>query len=187
MLVLELTERVLTRDSGEVTATLYSLRRIGVTVSLDDFGTGYSSMVLLKRLPITEIKIDRSFVSRLSGRPRRRDDRGSHRRAGARSRHDERWPKESRPSRSGTCSQNLGLRCRAGVVRQPPTRRREGDCLAAAAPLTATGTAGTSRWRRRGRRLRVGDRRSGSCASVGCPVLSRPVDPKDFLLPLAGE
>jgi EAL domain-containing protein (putative c-di-GMP-specific phosphodiesterase class I) len=66
MLVLELTERVLTRDSEEVTGTLSSLRRLGVTVSLDDFGTGYSSMVLLKRLPITEIKIDRSFVSRLS-------------------------------------------------------------------------------------------------------------------------
>ncbi|MEO8329538.1 MAG: EAL domain-containing protein, partial [Candidatus Nanopelagicales bacterium] len=68
-LVLELTERVLTRDSEEVTRTLTSLRRLGVTVSLDDFGTGYSSMVLLKRLPITEIKIDRSFVSRLSMDP----------------------------------------------------------------------------------------------------------------------
>jgi len=66
MLVLELTERVLTRDSEEVTGTLSSLRRLGVTISLDDFGTGYSSMVLLKRLPVTEIKIDRSFVSRLS-------------------------------------------------------------------------------------------------------------------------
>ena len=66
MLVLELTERVLTRDSEEVSGTLSSLRRLGVTVSLDDFGTGYSSMVLLKRLPITEIKVDRSFVSRLS-------------------------------------------------------------------------------------------------------------------------
>lgn len=65
MLVLELTERVLTRDSEEVTSTLNALRRLGVTVSLDDFGTGYSSMVLLKRLPISEIKIDRSFVSRL--------------------------------------------------------------------------------------------------------------------------
>jgi len=66
MLVLELTERVLTRDSEEVTGTLTALRQLGVTISLDDFGTGYSSMVLLKRLPITEIKIDRSFVSRLS-------------------------------------------------------------------------------------------------------------------------
>ena len=69
MLVLELTERVLTRDSEEVNGTLTALRRLGVTVSLDDFGTGYSSMVLLKRLPISEIKIDRSFVSRLSMDP----------------------------------------------------------------------------------------------------------------------
>ncbi|HEX5017880.1 MAG TPA: EAL domain-containing protein [Actinomycetes bacterium] len=69
MLMLELTERVLTRDSGEVDATLNALRRIGVAASLDDFGTGYSSMVLLKRLPISEIKIDRSFVSRLTADP----------------------------------------------------------------------------------------------------------------------
>jgi diguanylate cyclase (GGDEF)-like protein len=69
MLVLELTERVLTRDSGEVNATLNALRRIGVSASLDDFGTGYSSMVLLKSLPISEIKIDRSFVSRLTADP----------------------------------------------------------------------------------------------------------------------
>jgi diguanylate cyclase (GGDEF)-like protein len=69
MLVLELTERVLTRDSGEVNTTLNALRRIGVSASLDDFGTGYSSMVLLKRLPISEIKIDRSFVSRLTADP----------------------------------------------------------------------------------------------------------------------
>lgn len=69
MLVLELTERVLTRDSGEVNATLNSLRRLGVAASLDDFGTGYSSMVLLKKLPISEIKIDRSFVSRLTADP----------------------------------------------------------------------------------------------------------------------
>jgi diguanylate cyclase (GGDEF)-like protein len=69
MLVLELTERVLTRDSGEVKATLNALRRLGVAASLDDFGTGYSSMVLLKSLPISEIKIDRSFVSRLTADP----------------------------------------------------------------------------------------------------------------------
>lgn len=66
MLILELTERVLTRDSDEVSGTLTRLRDLGVTISLDDFGTGYSSMVLLKRMPITELKIDRSFVSRLT-------------------------------------------------------------------------------------------------------------------------
>jgi diguanylate cyclase (GGDEF)-like protein len=65
-LLLELTERVLTRDSPEVTETLAGLGRLGVTISLDDFGTGYSSMALLRKLPVTEIKIDRSFVSRVT-------------------------------------------------------------------------------------------------------------------------
>jgi diguanylate cyclase (GGDEF)-like protein len=65
-LLLELTERVLTRDATSVTETLGGLRRLGVTISLDDFGTGYSSMALLRQLPVTEIKIDRSFVSRLT-------------------------------------------------------------------------------------------------------------------------
>ncbi len=69
LLVLELTERVLTRNSGDVNTTLNALRRLGVAASLDDFGTGYSSMVLLKKLPIAEIKIDRSFVSRLTADP----------------------------------------------------------------------------------------------------------------------
>jgi EAL domain-containing protein (putative c-di-GMP-specific phosphodiesterase class I) len=66
MLALELTERVLTRDSVEVADTLAELRRLGISISLDDFGTGYSSMVLLKQMPVAEIKVDRSFVSRLS-------------------------------------------------------------------------------------------------------------------------
>ncbi len=68
-LQLELTERVLTRDADGVAETLRAMRRLGVEISLDDFGTGYSSMVLLKRLPVNEIKIDRSFVSRLGVDP----------------------------------------------------------------------------------------------------------------------
>jgi EAL domain-containing protein (putative c-di-GMP-specific phosphodiesterase class I) len=68
-LQLELTERVLTRDAEGVAETLRAMRRLGVEISLDDFGTGYSSMVLLKHLPVNEIKIDRSFVSRLGVDP----------------------------------------------------------------------------------------------------------------------
>ena len=46
----------------ECITILQKLRDLGVGVSLDDFGTGYSSMTLLNQLPLSQIKIDRSFV-----------------------------------------------------------------------------------------------------------------------------
>jgi EAL domain-containing protein (putative c-di-GMP-specific phosphodiesterase class I) len=64
-LLLEVTEGVLMADPLGVAATLRGLDDLGVALSLDDFGTGYSSLVHLKRLPVTEIKIDRSFVQRM--------------------------------------------------------------------------------------------------------------------------
>jgi diguanylate cyclase (GGDEF)-like protein len=66
---LELTERVLMAEPTRVADTLAALERLGVQLSLDDFGTGYSSLVLLQRLPVSEIKIDRSFVNRLTSSP----------------------------------------------------------------------------------------------------------------------
>jgi diguanylate cyclase (GGDEF)-like protein len=64
LLTLEITERVLTADMERARLTQQALRDLGVRLSLDDFGTGWSSLRLLRELPLAEIKIDRSFVSR---------------------------------------------------------------------------------------------------------------------------
>jgi diguanylate cyclase (GGDEF)-like protein/PAS domain S-box-containing protein len=61
-LELELTERMLMDDVGDVKRTLQQLKALGMRVSIDDFGTGYSSLAHLKELPIDGMKIDRSFV-----------------------------------------------------------------------------------------------------------------------------
>lgn len=66
MLELELTESALTSDGPAVLGLLQSLRDMGVAIAVDDFGVGYSSLALLRRLPITTLKIDRSFVSELA-------------------------------------------------------------------------------------------------------------------------
>ncbi len=65
-LQLEITERVLLEDPERAAETLSGLTGHGVKMSLDDFGTGYSSLVHLRRLPVSELKIDRSFVARLA-------------------------------------------------------------------------------------------------------------------------
>jgi diguanylate cyclase (GGDEF)-like protein len=66
MLQLEITERVVAQQTDELNSVLLKLEDMGVTLSLDDFGTGYSSLLRLQSLPVSEIKIDRAFVSRLS-------------------------------------------------------------------------------------------------------------------------
>ncbi|MEU9665427.1 bifunctional diguanylate cyclase/phosphodiesterase [Streptomyces bobili] len=65
-LQLEITEHVLLEDPQRAADTLNALTGHGVKMSLDDFGTGYSSLVHLRRLPVSELKIDRSFVGRLA-------------------------------------------------------------------------------------------------------------------------
>ncbi len=62
-LVLELTETMLMRDTASSIEVLERLRASGYGLSLDDFGTGYSALSYLKRLPVSEIKIDRSFIT----------------------------------------------------------------------------------------------------------------------------
>jgi EAL domain-containing protein (putative c-di-GMP-specific phosphodiesterase class I) len=66
-LALEFDERMLMRDPTNALRTLQSLRRFGVRLSIDDFGTGYSSLAYLKRLPVDELKIDKSFVMTMEG------------------------------------------------------------------------------------------------------------------------
>ncbi|MDP9797293.1 diguanylate cyclase (GGDEF)-like protein [Catenuloplanes nepalensis] len=61
-LQLEITESALMADPRRVLVTLSRLSRLGIAIALDDFGTGYSSMQHLRRLPLSEVKIDRSFV-----------------------------------------------------------------------------------------------------------------------------
>jgi EAL domain-containing protein (putative c-di-GMP-specific phosphodiesterase class I) len=68
-LTLELTESMLMTAGDQATRTIDSLKALGVSLSLDDFGTGYSPLTYLSRLPIDEIKIDRSFVHGLPAKP----------------------------------------------------------------------------------------------------------------------
>ncbi|MDO6441838.1 bifunctional diguanylate cyclase/phosphodiesterase [Marinobacter sp. 2_MG-2023] len=68
-ITLEVTESALMEDPGEAMATLNRLRDLGVTLSVDDFGTGYSSLSQLRKLPVQELKIDKSFVLSLNAEP----------------------------------------------------------------------------------------------------------------------
>jgi diguanylate cyclase len=63
MLTLEITESAVIDNEEQAITVLTMIRELGVSLSIDDFGTGYSSMAHLKRMPINELKIDKSFVS----------------------------------------------------------------------------------------------------------------------------
>jgi diguanylate cyclase len=69
LLVLEITENLILVDPAKVAETLATLRSRGIQISLDDFGTGYSSLATLRRMPLDELKLDRSFVAAIGVDP----------------------------------------------------------------------------------------------------------------------
>jgi diguanylate cyclase (GGDEF)-like protein len=64
--ILEITEGMLIEDIDETVEKLNQLKQLGVRISIDDFGTGYSSLYYLKRLPLDEIKIDKTYVRNIN-------------------------------------------------------------------------------------------------------------------------
>jgi EAL domain-containing protein (putative c-di-GMP-specific phosphodiesterase class I) len=71
-LTLELTESILIDNIEEKIETLIGLKLLGINLSIDDFGTGYSSFNYLRKLPVDELKIDRSFVMEIKDHPKSR-------------------------------------------------------------------------------------------------------------------
>src|SRR5690606_1257349 len=62
---LEITESAIISDVVRATETVSRLHAMGVRIAIDDFGTGYTSLAYIRRLPVSELKVDKSFVSNM--------------------------------------------------------------------------------------------------------------------------
>ena len=170
-LELEITESALLQNSAATLSTVRQLRSLGVQISMDDFGTGYSSLSYLQNFPFDKIKIDRSFISNLSGererlpfsRPLLRSLRASAWRRSRRvSRPLSNWP---------SCAPRVAARCKASCSARlglPPKSRRCSwpNPRSRTTPPRSFGIAGSPRWPSNSRALTLPGLSLGCSCSV---------------------
>ena len=134
LLTLEVTETEVMADLLQASRVLDELAVLGIRIAIDDYGTGYSSLAYLHRLPVQELKIDRSFVTNLPNEHSNRDHRPVLHRDGALAR-PQRRGRGSRGRRDLRHAGRRGLRPDPGLLPlQADARRRPQGVAPQAAP-----------------------------------------------------